>query len=74
MIAFLPVWILGVPLVLALIDLMATRSGARDVHYESHHDTVPAARHGLRGELRRGDESSPVAGQAYRENSPANVS
>ncbi|MCU0759767.1 MAG: hypothetical protein MUF07_11320 [Steroidobacteraceae bacterium] len=71
MIAFLPVWILGVPLVLALVDLMATRSGARDVEY----DTVPTARHtGLRGELRRGEESSAVTGQGYRENSPANVS
>jgi hypothetical protein len=72
MIAFLPLWILGVPLVLALIDLMATRSGARDdVEYE----TSPAGRYtGVRGEvrrsdelrrseeLRRGEESSPVVG------------
>jgi len=34
MIAFLPLWILGVPLVLALIDLIATRPGASDLdHY-----------------------------------------
>jgi hypothetical protein len=72
MIEFLPVWILGVPLVFALVDLMATRSGARDVDY----DTVPDTRHtGMRGELRRGEESSVVTGQGYREsNSPANVS
>lgn len=75
MIAFLPVWILGVPLVLALIDLMATRSGARDVRYEqAHHDPSPLVRRGPRSELRRGEESSPVAVQVRRENSPANMS
>jgi len=72
MIAFLPLWILGVPLVLALIDLVATRSGAHDVDYDS--DT--AGRYtGVRGELRRADDEVPVVlGTARREHAPVNVS
>lgn len=72
MIAFLPLWILGVPLVLALIDLMATRSGAHDVDY----DYDSAGRYtGVRSELRRADDDVPVfAGSVRREHAPVNVS
>lgn len=70
MIAFLPLWILGVPLVLALIDLMATRSGAHDVDHDD-----PAPRHtGVHREFRRGGESAPIATRAVRHDAPANVS
>jgi len=74
MIAFLPMLILGVPLVLALIDLMAMRSSRSDDgdgDYES-----PKGRYaGTHAELRRGEDSSPVVGQpAHRFDVPANVS
>lgn len=78
MIAFLPMWILGVPVVLALIDLIATRSaGSDDVEYET-----PRGRYaGTPGALRRGEASSPVIGQppviglrTSRSDTPVNVS
>ena len=70
MIAFLPMLILGVPLVLALIDLMATRSGAHDVD-----DDATAARHtGVHREFRRGEESFPVVARAVRSDTSANIS
>lgn len=67
MIAFLPVVILGAPLLLALIDLMVTRSSASDLDYDQG---VPAGRYtGVRNELRRGDESSSTV-PAWRETRP----
>jgi hypothetical protein len=72
MIAFLPMWILGAPLVLALIDLMATRSGGHD---DADYGTPTGRYVGTRTELRRGEESSPVVGQpTNRFDVPANVS
>jgi hypothetical protein len=72
MIAFLPMLILGVPLVLALVDLMATRSASHD---DVDHEPPKARYLGTRAELRRGDESSPVVGQRMsRFDVPANVS
>lgn len=49
MIAYLPLWILGVPLVLGLVDLMIARSGA----HELEHDSTPGRYTGVRNELRR---------------------
>lgn len=73
MIAFLPLWILGVPLVLALVDLVATRSSAHDVDY----DSGGTGRYsGVRSELRRGDETLAQAPAAtvHREHPAVNVS
>jgi hypothetical protein len=72
MIAFLPMWILGVPVVLALIDLMATRSAKND---DTERETPRGRYLGTHAELRRGEESSPVVGQRItRYDAPANVS
>lgn len=72
MIAFLPLWILGVPLVLALVDLVATRSGAHDVDYDS---SASGRYTGVRSELRRGDEVPVMtSGAAHREHPAVNVS
>jgi hypothetical protein len=78
MISFLPLWILGVPVLLTLIDLMATRSATSD---DVEHE-VPRGRDvGTPGEWRRGEESSPVFGRPSvvgerrnRNDTPVNVS
>ncbi len=71
MIAFLPVWILGVPLVLALVDWMATRSGQDDDVY----DAAPKGRYvGEHADLRRGEASAPVVRRPVHRDVPANVS
>jgi hypothetical protein len=72
MIAFLPLWILGVPLVLLLVDLVATRSGA----HEDDYDTRTTGRYtGVRDELQRREEApAVVAGTAQREHPAVNVS
>jgi len=72
MIAFLPMWILGVPVVLALIDLMVTRSVKND---DTERETPRGRYVGTQAELRRGEESSPVIGHpTTRYDAPANVS
>jgi hypothetical protein len=78
MIAFLPMWILGVPVVLALIDLVATRSAGRD---DVEHEAPRGRYAGTPGELRRGEEPSPVIGRpqlalarARRNDIPVNAS
>jgi hypothetical protein len=77
MIAFLPMWILGVPVVLALIDLMATRSSMGGADHDSTHGRYVGTHREVRrsDELRRGEESSPVVGQpATRNEVPVNIS
>ena len=70
MIAFLPLLILGVPLVLALLDLIATRSGARDMY-----PVAPAARlAGVPRDFRRGETPSPALARAVGAATPANIS
>jgi hypothetical protein len=72
MVAFLPMWILGALLVLALIAVMATRSsGSSDVDHDAPRDRNV----GTAAELRRGEESSPVAGESMNHyDTPANIS
>ncbi|MFO1457233.1 MAG: hypothetical protein U1F18_13415 [Steroidobacteraceae bacterium] len=77
MIAYLPLWILGVPLVLGLVDLMMARSGSHDLE----HDSTPGRYTGGRSELRRDDapiqtvSTAPMSGATYRDrNAPVNVS
>jgi hypothetical protein len=60
MIAVLPMWILGVPVVLALIDLIATRSAGRG---EVENEAARGRHAGKSGALHRGEESSAVIGQ-----------
>lgn len=72
MIAFLPMVILGLPLVLALIDLMATRSAQ---HEDVDHRRPPGRYVGTHTELRRGDDAAPVTDRATNRYAvPANVS
>lgn len=88
MIAYLPLWILGVPLVLGLVDLMIARSGAHDLEHDSTPGRYTGVRNELRrdelrrDELRRGDapatatSPAPLSGTpTYRDsNAPANIS
>jgi hypothetical protein len=71
MIAFLPLWILGVPLALALVDLVATRSGAAEPDYDAE-DTGRYT--GVRHELRRDDEARLTVRSVRREHPAVNVS
>jgi len=72
MIAYLPLWIIGIPLVLGLVDLMMTRPGSHDLE----HDSTAGRYTGLRNELRRGEVPTQAqSGTTYRDsNAPANVS
>jgi hypothetical protein len=72
MIALLPVVILGVPLILAFIDLVATRSGN---HERIDAEPTPGRYAGAQTRLRRVDVTPPAVHRTTsRHDVPANVS